>query len=549
MICFSSPLLPSLFFASFVLLLTQLGCRADTFDCPNSEKPNSDELQLLFAKRMKKMLYHVGGVFYDQKQRLTVSIASNGIELDDGFEKVNATAFKEAALDIYGPSVLLSQINPKKAEKLMGEAENKANRKAKKKGKRPPSSAIIDANIRSAILGDEKLLNKIKITFTPAKFTFEDLYYDYERLVSSLLKSSRGWEYMDSINNDEGKKASFKKYIHIMDLDEENNRIYISVFNEEGLKYVEEVAQTLEIDTKKIYTKIQPKGESYLDQGPSLQDYNRPIRGGLYIAVPIPSSPWRRGCSIGFVAKRGQTGEVGFVTNSHCTQITASVDAMKAYQVQIGSLSIPPSPADGDDVIGIETSDAILQPDGSICSDSAFFTFENGVSYDTSINKAQQNGSNLLKTSGLKTWYSLRINTNSLANEVVYKVGRNTGQTRGKVKQTCVFVAESNAWDEDRTCQDIVNNYDTDIRFQWKGDSGSATFFTLNANSRFAWIRGSSWGRTANHDNCLLPNYADCPNVVDEIDHPVYIWDHYVSPISNVECDHGELFVHYNDIP
>jgi len=483
---------------------------------------------------MKKVLgrniYDVSGVFYDQRQKLTVSLASSNKIV---FERLNATAFKEGLLDIYGPSVLLSQIKANQAEKLMLKTENRANRKAKMRGERPPSGAEMDELIKRAILSDEQLLNDVKIAFVSAKFAFEELYSDYERLVPKLFES---------------------KQIHLMDLDEENNRIFISVKNKEGLETVEAVAKRLNINMEKIYVSVQPQEEpiSDLDSG-TMQDYNRPIRGGLYIAVPKHANS-DAGCSIGVVAKREETGEVGFLTASHCTDYEAKLDSeciggfpQPAYQVDFGSY--PPLPTTDDDLIGQETSDAILQTDDTICSDSAFFTFEDDVSYDTAINKGQGNGSNVLKTSGRKTWYSLRIDSNSLANEIVYKVGRNTGQTRGKVKQTCVFVSRGDGWEYHRTCQDIVNNYDEGIRFQWKGDSGAATFYTTSANSRFAWIRGISWGRSANYENCHEPDYSDCTGVVDAFDAPVYLWDHYVSPISNVECDHGEIFVHYNDIP
>ena len=175
----------------FVLTVLSLGCHADTFECPNSDKPNSDRLQYLFAKHMKKVLgrniYDVSGVFYDQKQRLTVSLASNKIVL----ERLNVTAFKEGLLDIYGPSVLLSQIKANQAEKLMLKTENRANRKAKMRGERPPSGAEMDKLIKRAILSDEQLLNDVNIAFVSAKFAFEELYNDYERLVPKLFSSIR----------------------------------------------------------------------------------------------------------------------------------------------------------------------------------------------------------------------------------------------------------------------------------------------------------------------------------------------------------------------
>ena len=153
-------------------------------------------------------LYKLGGVFYDEDQKLTVSLVAsskdgdveakkslkrvhqNGddlgnavgsivdkdtahiplsivdkdtahIPLSIGVDKdtahfplqsINADVFKKILLEALGPTVILSQINDRKAERLLRHAQKKAERDAKKNGALPPSSETMDAEIRKAIL-------------------------------------------------------------------------------------------------------------------------------------------------------------------------------------------------------------------------------------------------------------------------------------------------------------------------------------------------------------------------------------------------------------
>jgi len=521
-----------------VLLLVLLLATDEVLSC--SYASNSNGLMLQLARKMKSTqggrLYDLGGVYYDAKGKLTLGLAPKPPELPtrslvvtntDPFRGVNATEFKELLLEIYGPSILLSQLKPKKAEKIMQKAEKNANKRAKKADNTPPSARDIDADVRATLTSDH--LRKIDLKLELVEFPIWKLDEDFQRL----------W-------------ASIKAFPEVVssDLDEERNRIHVEVASERGVFQVEKMVSGLGIDSEELSIEVRTPSDWILDDqelgvtdGPSLQDRRRPIQGGLFIEVPTEESladGRSKGCSIGFVAQRVDTGEVGFVTASHCTVNMDGIDAipMKAFQLQRGTVSPPQVLLVNQ--IGTETSDQY-----PLFSDSAFFTFTNGVPYGTGIYKTQADGNNVIKQASRNSWYSLRIDSGSLVNEIVYKIGRNTGQTRGRVTRTCVnYKYETDDVSYKFECQDEVMTVDPNQRFQWKGDSGAATIYTLWSKSRFAWIRGISFGRS-------LRNTEDpsCVSTIPDEDKAPTCWDHYVSPINGVQCDHGPLLVHYNDVP
>ncbi len=194
----------------------------------------------------------------------------------------------------------------------------------------------------------------------------------------------------------------------------------------------------------------------------TLREKVRPLIGGLQINFPGFL------CTYGFNATRSTTA--GFVTNSHCTTKQGGVESTQYWQ---------PSQAD-DTLVGTETVDpgytAAKCPatvTGKICrwSDSAFVRITSGVTFSRGyIAKTTSTVDSLTLATGK---YRIIGEAPAVLGDVLTKVGRTTGTSKGSVTGTCVDVGLSGTNILFR-CQDRVSAK------VGAGDSGSPVFKVVN---------------------------------------------------------------------
>ena len=476
----------------------------------------------------------LAGVFYDEQQELTLALTSEAYQTALS-ESAVVERYKTALLDTFGPTVFLSQLDEAEAETMLLSIERTVKpipppplpqRERSLQDSCPVAYEQISADEMECLLYERMkiLLPTFALNLDSAQFSFQDLHANFERIRNEVFKK-------------------FGEDVLVADLDEKRNKIVFYVTSKKVGKKVKRLTRkTLNVPKQQVQTIVRgPRASSIiLDNGePTLDERLRPVRGGTKIQVSQAVA--NDDCTIGFVAKREDDNSVGFVTASHCSNELYALDGAEAYQNQEGL---------DEDLIGKETSDGSSRENPNlpcdpfynecVWSDSSFYTFENEIQCDTAIFKTNEENSNELRPNGKRqTWYSLRIDGDPLMGEKLWKVGKTTGRTRGLLKLTCIYYGQEDGIG--LSCQDIIDAWDgiepiDPPLFGRSGDSGSAVFTTLGANSRFAWIKGIYWGRDYYAEGCQDPEFYSC-------------YDFYMSPISNVQCDHGKLRTHYNDVP
>jgi hypothetical protein len=338
------------------------------------------------------------------------------------------------------------------------------------------------------VLGPERP-RESRIEILPAQYSFVDLKSWHDRLSPRVLSL---------------KGAVFTG------IDQRNNRIEVGVERLDVAPQVLVIRQQFGIPrdavtvsvTPPVHLKTQtlaPADESANQQPPvnTLQSKIRPLVGGIQIALRQGNGSLGA-CTLGFYAVRVSTQEPtpGFVTNSHCTKIEGGVDATTYWQPR------PPPDSNG---IGIETVDPcywwwaggaypvetppcespphnppypLWCPQDHACrlSDSAFvrlqviapggdIKFKNGFiarpTAEDTINWDPPN--TFFRIVGERTFLTV--------GDLVSKVGRSTGWTRGKVTFVCRNTNTGGAYTF--IC---VNQADFDVE---SGDSGGPVFECL----------------------------------------------------------------------
>lgn len=257
------------------------------------------------------------------------------------------------------------------------------------------------------------------------------------------------------------------------DLDESGNRLKVGVASASA----REAARAKLVDLGIPAGAVVIEDTEPIKLAATLQDYNRPIEGGLQIAFPGGS------CTLGFNAY--WSGYHGFMTNSHCTSSIWSTDYSSIYQ---------PANWSSDYYIGYELNDPYSWDCGSSTrcrySDAAFIYRD----YYTPANQAY-----IARTTywayGRSGTGSLEIDPNNprmqitgesafpAVGDYLDKIGRTTGWTYGNVQQTCSDVAMADG--RRVLCTDFVN------MGVYYGDSGSPVFIWQGNTVTLA---GILWG-------------------------------------------------------
>jgi len=211
----------------------------------------------------------------------------------------------------------------------------------------------------------------------------------------------------------------------MVDADEGENNLFVGIVDVELKSQVRQELTKLGIPIEAIVIEeVQPP--RFLA---TLEDRRRPLISGIKVQAAGMTS-----CTMGPIATR--SGVRGFLMNSHCTYTKFGPDSGRVYQ--------PTSPASGgsaNDLVGTEAVDPLpftggRCPAGRTCrwSDSSFIRLASRV---------QASLGYIAKTAGLgsKTivgsYRILGTFTYSAQGQMVYKVGKATGLTRGVVDRTC----------------------------------------------------------------------------------------------------------------
>jgi hypothetical protein len=261
------------------------------------------------------------------------------------------------------------------------------------------------------------------------------------------------------------------------DVDDAKNRLTIGVKNADGRARVQRQLSTGGIP----HNAVRIERMAPIKADANLRNRRRPLVGGLQIASRR-SSTLESICTLGFNVVRA--GVSGFLTNSHCTRVRGGVESTVFHQ---------PTTFSSGNRVGVETVDRKLFTGGACpatrrCrySDAAFVKRDSGVSANRGRIAAPA-AFDTLTWDGTST-YRLVSEGDPIVGDVVRKVGRTTGTTRGDVIATCVNsnVSESNIT---MLCQDRADYTSAG------GDSGSPVFSNLNSPQPLdSRLRGIHWG-------------------------------------------------------
>jgi hypothetical protein len=249
----------------------------------------------------------------------------------------------------------------------------------------------------------------------------------------------------------------------------------------------------------------------------TLRDRVRPLVGGLQINFfPSPVSPVTLICTLGFNAER--FGIRSFITNSHCSNVEGGEETPTDYYQNLRS-------GGAANYIAVEVDDPHWSsqlnadcPPPLACrySDASRAQYAPGVpSVLGQIARIDEITTTLDdQVHTIAGFFSIKKERpDPIQGEVVNKVGRTTGWTRGATTGTCVDVLALGTT-HIRLCQAVVS------ALVDGGDSGSPVFFRKGNQSNVTLV-GILWGGSVDEEN------------------PEFVY----SPMSGIERELGDLTV------
>jgi hypothetical protein len=270
--------------------------------------------------------------------------------------------------------------------------------------------------------------------------------------------------------------------VYMIDVDEVHNRVYVGVRDEAAIQTVAMRASELGLPVSALTVEVigRPRPRN-------LQGYTATLMGGYQIGV---ITPWSvpAPCTLGFNATFG--GQEVFVTNSHCTAKWWEPDGGAIYQPVWGQFA----------PVGHEVADVSPRFCGPFInpwcrdSDAAY------VLHSQTRVIAQGRIARSVRRSFLgRSWPGDPAVVYEPAHRITHlythpvvvgtvldKTGRTSGQTFGRVTQTCVSLDSGEGfWFR---CQDVSSMYSTG------GDSGSPVYQVLGGGFHDVALQGILWG-------------------------------------------------------
>lgn len=284
------------------------------------------------------------------------------------------------------------------------------------------------------------------------------------------------------------------------DIDEARNRLRIGILADASEAQVRQALAQFDVPAEAIEIEV-TEPIVPLDKG-TLRERVQPFAGGLQLVFPNPMPGFVSLCTLGFNILREAPGRSVdyFVTNSHCTETRGVVDNTPYYQQPVAVL-------DPQQLIAHEVFDPPFFSGpfpicytGYVCrySDAAiarYVTKRTPVKFGA-IYRTQSYGfggpsGSLVIGGDHPDFFTIKDEEPfPMLGEVLDKMGRTTGWTRGPVIGTCLDVGVSGT-NIAMLCQDYVNAGVAG------GDSGSPVF-QQQGDSKDAKLYGILWGGSGN---------------------------------------------------
>ncbi|MEO1171368.1 MAG: hypothetical protein AAFX94_04860, partial [Myxococcota bacterium] len=254
--------------------------------------------------------------------------------------------------------------------------------------------------------------------------------------------------------------------VNSLSIDERNNRVKISVTDTVAQRRVNAELRAQGIPGELVQFEIGEPYQFFENQGEF-----RPVIGGVQI------SNGDGVCTLGHIGVRA--GQRGFVTNSHCTSVQGGVEGTLFYQ---------PSSEEDAPPVAIEMVDPVYFtggscPSGQRCrlSDSAWVALDDDVTSERG---------RVFKP-GNSRYRVVKEYLFPLDGDFVFKVGRTTGQSTGRVTETCSDIPLDGT-DITLLCQARV------LAPIAGGDSGSPVLMRLSGDPTDNDVAsmGVAWGGT-----------------------------------------------------
>ena len=283
------------------------------------------------------------------------------------------------------------------------------------------------------------------------------------------------------------------------DIDESRNRLRIGVEASATVAEIEQVVAQLGVPAEAV--SIEVTDPIVPLKGNTLRDRVQPFGGGIQLVFPNPMPGFVSLCTLGFNILPDAPGRSVdyFVVNSHCTFNRGTVDGTPYYQQPVAAL-------DPKQLIGIEVVDPpfFTGPGcyvGYRCrySDAAIARYETARTpvkfasiYRTEFfGTGTAAGSIVIENEDRKFFTIIDEQPFPMIGEVLDKVGRTTGWTRGPVIGSCLDFGVAGASPPiAMLCQDLVQ------AASGGGDSGSPVF-QQEGDSKNATLYGILWGGSA----------------------------------------------------
>lgn len=352
--------------------------------------------------------------------------------------------------------------------------------------------AMPDGSVVAMMTGDSGLLSR------GGTSNWRSANTDASRFVQSLADSTDvaavQFDARQLLTTKEAARALFDSTgAHTTWIDHDNNRVYIGHDPDLTADETQALADTLSASGVRRGTAVWvplSRAQAQVQVGVSLQAQRQPVPGGAQFQFAGRGGNFN--CTVGVPALRN--GVWGFVTASHCSQTVynpSSSTLAFAPVINNGFLGTEVADPAGTNcntqaVLGCRQSDAMFYSVGS-----ASRSVELGrMAFANNVNSRSLIASGTIAVSGT-------VGSPAL-NAVVYKTGRTTGTTSGRVSRRCVDTLVSTG-----TGATFYGNYvarcssEINGNFSAGGDSGSAIWLLQNNAAVIGGILSYGRGGTA----------------------------------------------------
>jgi hypothetical protein len=266
----------------------------------------------------------------------------------------------------------------------------------------------------------------------------------------------------------------------MLDTDERRNRVTVGVAGELEAKQVGAALAAKGVPDGMIHFRIIERPKPTDSVIPALRSKKRGLRGGLQIGSSTNI------CTLGFIARR--QGQIGFVTNSHCTATPGGINS-NPYGQPDENDPVASELVDTNFFTSATNSDC---PSGCTCAnaDASFWLLDPGVTARRGLIARDHHLQPYFDSSQVVSEGAF-----SFCGETLWTIGRSSGQDHGSVISTCADVTSD--WGSVQNAPDdeihFLCQYEVDVETSG-GDSGSPVFKNAGSYLHEVELRGVTWG-------------------------------------------------------